>query len=661
MWARRATNPIPQMRSREVYSELNDYSQGMDTFVSNDKFPVKDGGSNKWRFAQNARILTLGEYETRKGVDFYSDTAGMTKDQEEVSTSGAGDAQFSDTLRLAQSFTTAAGGVLDKVLVRIKNPNGASGTVIVEVWTDDSDKPGVKLDKSSISGGEITGTYQYITVRFPNAQILNTATKYWIVAYVQPVTSEEYEWSSTDNTANSLVSTDSGTSWTAENFSLNFQQFYATPGEVKGLHRAYKSDGTKTTLFVQGTTLYSVNDNTGALTVIKSDLNASATHYRFWTINDVVYYVNGFDGYRKWDFTTESQVNSNNYTHIVGHKGIIFLVEASDPNKVVYSNFADYETFTSTDLFYVPSPKTGDPVTAITPLNGYLMLFTRNSKYILTGDDNATFFLEEAPDKNGTYSQETIAVHDNFVYYLSQDGMYRSNGSEPSLMSKNNYEDILTLANKESSCVAINRGRLYLWHQLPGISFNSVCWVWNINYASDNGAVVESYDTVACIQRAVTAFNDNDRLLVGCSIMGRVYWQEDDSNDYTNGGGDINFLLQTHYFTFGTPANRKEIRQWLPRFATQSGSYDVSQEYATDLRDNWQQYRASNVQGAGVRYGTGETYGSGVTYGRTAELQESLYVPGEFRRIALRYKHFATRQPQRFLGHTLRVQTRRIK
>ena len=164
----------------------------------------------------------------------------------------------------------------------------------------------------------------------------------------------------------------------------------------------------------------------------------------------------------------------------------MFLTEVADPNKVVFSNFAEYETFTSTDFIYVPSPKTGDPNTALISLNGYLVLFTRKNKFILSGDDRDTFFLEEAPDQNGTFRQETVAQDDSYMYYLSDDGFYQSNGSEAELLSENVYEDIRTLSGKDSATVAVNKGRVYLFCRSAGSGVNDQCYVWNPKFSGSS-------------------------------------------------------------------------------------------------------------------------------------------------------------------------------
>lgn len=657
VWARRISKKIPNISGSRSYYEINDFSLGYNSFIGNDKFALNSGKSNMWRLAKNARITTLGEYSTRKGFDRCSDAAGETKDQEITSTTGAADADFDGVNRLAQKFTCGTTGRLTKVELNLKNDSSATGNVIVEIWTDSSG-PDEMLARSSIANTSVAATYGYLTARFVKAPSLTATTAYWIVAYSLGGTSV-FSWSSNTSATTAMTSDDSGSTWTAADYCLNFREYYAPTGGVIGEFRAYKSDGTKVSLMVHGTSLYSVNETTGALTAIKTGLNASATKYRFVLVNDVIYYINEYDGLRKWDFSTESQVLSTNYSHIVIHQGLLMLVPTADPTAIVYSNFGEYEVFTSTDLIYAPAPKTGDPITSLISLNGYLIVTTLDNKYILTGTDNATFTIDEAPDQKGTYTQETIDADKNFIYYLSDDGVYRSNGSEAQLLSENIYEDIRNLANKNTCVLKTNKGRLYLWFRSAGSANNDSCYVWNLNY-SGNSDTVESLDTSAYVSRAFTCFGDSDELLVGSSLIGQLYWQELDSNDYNNLGDDIDFELQTHYMPFSSPSILKQIRKWKPRFKAQSGNYTITGEYAYGLRNNWTTLIIENVQGTGPVWGSGIVWGA-FTWGTTAEIEASATVPGEYNRIALRYKHYAPRQPHTFLGHTLEVQARRIR
>lgn len=657
-WANRISRPIPRITSRTNDFEWNDYSFGMNTYLSNDV--LKD---RFWRLAQDARIPTLGEYETRKGCDFHSAAVGETEDQTITSTTGAADKSFNTVTRLAQKFTAGASGRLSKLEVRLKNDADATGTISVALYSDSSGSPGTELAKSSIDSSSLTSSYAYLIARFITAPSLTATTAYWVVVYTQATGLNSYKWSSTTSATTAKTSTDSGLTWSATSYALNFKQHYATNGITKGLIRAVKSDGTKKTLIAHGTTISSVDDVTGALTAIKTGLNASTTYVRLVTINDTVYYVNGIDGLRKWNFTTESQVNATNYSMLAEHKGLLFLVDKNDPNKLVFSNFADYETFTSTDFIYVPSPKTGDPITAIAPVNGALAIWTRNKKYVLYGADNATFQLDEAPatGRKGTFTPETVTTDGNFAYFLSDDGVYRFNGTTDEPITENVYEDIRGLADKEDSIINYQKGRVRLYYTPAGQATNTQCFVWNINFSSGSQDVVESIDTNTYVARAVTSAADNFELIVASSVLGQAYWQELDSNDYTNLGGDLAFELRTHYFNFGTPSRKKEVRYWKPRLATQSDNYTITIQYAYDLRDNFQSQANPNLQGSGYIWGDAGTVWGSFTWGTTPEEQEDLRIPGSYRRVAVRYLHTATRQPHRFLGHTFRVELKDLK
>lgn len=657
---KRITRPIPSISARTVMLEMNDYSDGMDSHISNDKFPIKDGGTNMWRLAQDARIITLGEYDTRKGVDFYSAPAGETLSDSQVSITGASDKAFTQTTWLAQPFTAGTTGRLTRLDINLKNSAAGTGTPLIEVYTDVSGAPGALIARTSIPASALIGTYAYQTVYFAEPPAIVSATSYWIVARIQPNATNSYAWSGTTTATTAKTSTNSGVSWSATSYSLNFRQYYATDGAIKGLFRGTKSDGTSVTLEAHGTILYKVNDATGAKTAIKTGLSASATDYQFQLANDIIYYVNGFDGYRKWNFTTESQVNATNYTHINHHKGLMFLVPKDNPTRVVFSNFGEYEVFTSTDFTDVPGQKSGDPITALNSLNGYLDIHTLANNYIFSGSDNATFTLDEAPDQNGTYSQQTICQDANLMYYLTDSGVYSSNGSEPRLISLHAYEDVRNL-NRDGAVLAVNKNRLYLWYKSAGSAYNDSCYVWNLNYRSGETAALESHDTDAYVSRALSSPSDDFNMLVGSSIVGATYWQELDSNNYTNLGGNINYELDTHYLTYGAPAVEKQVRYWMPRFKAQGGDYAISLDYAYDQRNNWQTLLSLDVQGTGPVWGA-FIWGSG-TWGTSAEEtpDTSLTIPGEHHRIAVRYKHHATRQPHSFLGHTIGASLRRLR
>lgn len=113
--------------------------------------------------------------------------------------------------------------------------------------------------------------------------------------------------------------------------------------------------------------------------------------------------------------------------------------------------------------------------------------------------------------------------------------------------------------------------------------------------------------------------------------------------------------------TFNTPASEHAIRFWRARFGTSNSANTVTCQYATDLRDTANDVSNFDVQGSGYIWGDSGTVWGSFTWGTDKEKQADLSVPGEYRRIQLRYVHSGARQYVRFLGHTLTVMTRRMR
>lgn len=654
----RRTEVIPRrylaaMSSGEYQKEYVSFAKGINTYLTNDN--VAD---DQLVFAQDGRITSLGAYITRQGCDYYSVPAGETIDLNRTSTTGAADQDFSGIAWLASKYVAGASGRLTKVALNLKNSVSASGTIIIKLFTNNSGVPGNELAQTDIPVTDLTTSYAYVTAHFIQAPTITSGTTYWIVVYVQADAKNSYKWSSTTSATTGLTSANSGTTWNTASFDFNAKAYLSTDNATKGLYRAYKSDGTKKTLIAYGTHLDSISDTDGSLTSLKTDLSSSATKYRFATVNDTVYYVNGVDAPRKWDFSTETAVGGSPAvaSNLIPHKGLMFYQEADDPNKLFFSNFADYETFTSTDFIYVPSPKTGDPIAALCELNDALVIFTKYSKYVLYGVDDSTFNLALSPGKKGTFTQETIATDGNFIYFLADDGVYRFDGTQDKLLSAPIYEDIRGMTNKDNACLVVNKGRLYIYYTVSGGAANSRCKVYNINLDA-----WESEDTNTYVNHAQTMEQDSHKLLVGSSLVAAANYQELSTNDYTNLGTMLNFEIRPKFYSFGVPSRFKQIREWRPRFMAQTASYSVDCQYAVNLRDS----ALSVSNGSVAMQGTASTWGSGITWGNftydgNTFVEPHLSVPGDFQYIQPRYMHSGTRQPVEFFGHYLLVQVRRL-
>jgi hypothetical protein len=378
-------------------------------------------------------------------------------------------------------------------------------------------------------------------------------------------------------------------------------------------------------------------------------------------VNDVLYWVDELSKPHKYDpaTSTASIVTTapENASNIIVHKGLVFYVSAVDPSKSFYTNFGLYDTFTSTDFLYVDAPKTGDPIKAMARLMGNLFYITRKSKYILYGAENATFRLDNAVGQKGTFSQESVAYDQNHIYLASDDGIYRFNGAEEVNIAEDVLDWWMSLTSKANTTLELYNNRLYVFYTPVGEAANSTCRVYNILYN-----IWESEDTSTHVARTYTRYDTDNYFVQGSNRCGMLMLAEQSTNDYTNMGEPFTYELRTRYDHYGSPAQFKRCPAFRPHFDAISGTYSVQVGYATDYSDS-PNYVDIDLQGSGPRFNTGETFDSGAIFGGSQQinpLDSSLAIPGEWRRLQIRYKHYAAREPVSFDGHILNVETQRI-
>lgn len=640
--------------------ELNvlDYSRGFDSYAANDALQI-----DMLRSAQDTRIDSLGRMNTRQGADFYSNAAGETLDDAETSTTGAANQDVTTTIRHAAKFTTTTAGRLTKVELNMKTNDG-SGVTMVEIYNDSSGSPGTKLATSSIPFSDLGASLAYEVARFVEAPQLANATAYWIVVYVQSG-SGGYHWSSTTNATTALKSTDSGSTWSATSYDMNFKTYISTDSTTKGLFRAYKSTGTKETLMAHGTVLYKISDVDGTLTSIKTGLNSGATRYRFANINDEVFYVNGVDNPRKYDFSTDAQMAwgtsggsaAPTASLIAAHQDLIWLNDSSDPTRLEFSDEDSYETSASTNFIYVPSPKSPDPITALIPLNGVLYVFTTERKFAIYGSDQATFEVVELPSKKGTFTQETVAVTRNHIYYLSDDGLFRFNGVQDELLSARITDKIRGMANKDSAILAVHKNRLYIFYRDTGSGQNDKSLVYNLDFEAWESEDTNQYVTAAT---QFSGGNDDFEFVVASSLVGQAFYFDDSANNYSDAGCPLSFEVRTGYHHGKEPNAKKIWKRWYPRFEKQTGSYNVTCSTDQNFSSSPTEYSVA-VGASGDTWGGGETWGGGATYGSTKFGSDRIHLPDSSYYLQLRVSKTGVDTPVVFLGHKLMYSKKRVR
>lgn len=646
---------IPPVTTNKAQTKDYEFIKGLNTNMSNDDMP-----QDQLRYITDSREIEIGKWETRQGNDFFSVPIGEAVNVQQTSTTSAGTFSFSTTAWWAKKVTAGSSGRLTSLEANILNDASATGTVVLALYTDVSSAPGIELYRTTIASSVPTGSAAYCKGRSITCPDITNGTVYWVVGFVQAGGTGSYKVTTTTNAATGLTSTNSGQSWSAASLDFNVKLSTATSGGVKGVTRVKRSNGTSYTFFAHGTNLYSVNETTGVTTSVDSSLDTNATYCRFAFVNDVLYYVTGLQKPRKYDFSSSAEVSGapEIASDVMEHKGVVFFESALDVTKVFYTNFAAYETFTSTDFLYVPAPKTSDPVKAFAKLNGNAYFVTQNNKHILYGSSNADFRLDEAPGQKGTFSQESVVYDQNFIYLANDDGIYRYNGAEEKNISGeeigNKWAELLS----KSGCVLeLHSNRLYVWYTPNGQSENTECLVYNTLYGH-----WESIDTRAYVGRAFSRFDLDNKFIQASNRVGMLMYGEQLTNDYNTMGEPLTWELRTHYNHYGTPAQFKRAPMFRPHFDSQSGAYSVQVGYATDYNDS-ATYADVALQGSGVTFNSGETFDSGVTFGGTQHINpmdSGPSIPGEWRRLQTRYKHYAAREPVTFDGQVLTLETQRI-
>jgi len=644
---------VPPLTTSKGLTKQLSYKGGVDSEADNDDVPA-----GTLVYATDARQVQRGRYKTRKGASRYSVPVGEAVTASETATTGASTVTVNGNQSVAQKLTTSSTGGLTMAEVRIRTTATSSGALLVEYYTNNAGNPGTLIATSSIAASAVTSSFAYVPTYFMAAPDNTSGAVIWMVIRGQSSDTGDYEISTTTASTNAKTSVDL-TTWTTQTYSLNVKASIAPANTVKGVYRAYRYNGQKITLFVAGTTLYSVNDTTGATTVVYSSLNSSATTYRFDMAQDCVYFVD--DGISKpWKLdlatmTVTSVTTAPEIAHLlIEHKGVMMYGNAVDKNQTYFSNFGLYDTFTSTDFLTIPAPKSAHSHVAYAKLNGALYPFAKRNKYVVYGDSNANWSVDEATDQRGTFSQESVTYTENYIYHADNEGIHEFNGTDSRNLAKNFLSEYQAISDKSSIVLEVFNNRLYCFYKPAGATQNTECFVYNLLLDVYEGKDLNTY-----IGRAFGRMAQDNIFIQASNRVAALYYGEADGNDYDNLGGQLNFEIRTAYDHFGAPAQLKRAPKWEPTFNAVTGVYNVQVGYAFDLISE-ATYQDLSLEKNVPRFNTGLLYNTGVKFSTTGgSITAHLFIPGEFKRLQRRYKHVAAHEPVEVDSEMLMIETQR--
>lgn len=623
---------------------------------------VKPSGESP--LAENFRMYARDENDTRvairtrKGSQRITVPQGQTLDTQNVATQ-TGDLSFSTTRIVAQPYTAGASGNLTRLDFEIKKAAGATGHIMVEHRSNNGGVPGDLLGASSILASDVTDTYAYLPAYFIDAPAEVNGTQYWAILYIQDNGSGTYYVRQTaDSGALDLESTDEQQSWSSLGASFRFKSYLSTNKGVKGYHRRYPSNSENRTLFAAAGSLYSSNDN-GTVAVVDNTLNASSEYVRFDFVDDKSFYCNGIDRPKYWDGSTVTTLSAAPLaTSLVKiYQGRAFYL--SQKTRFDFSDLYDFNTIPSVNFFYVPSPKSSDPVTGAIGFHDNFVIFTHKTKHLLIGSDLSSFTRKEAEGTKGAVSDEAIVADRNYVYFMSDDGSLNAwNGASDILLSDKIEPEFAAIPDKSKVRLHLYRNQLRVYYPGPTSSENDRRAILDLTYSDFSKRDFRWYvDTDVHITGSLDWNQDAANDLI--EFSSRTAWMFRGESGGSDVGKPIDFKYHTAYKTYGSGTSKKRIKKFRPILRIGEAAYTLSVGKDFNFADS-PDMRAYLVSGGGAVWGQ-FIWGDGTLWGKTKMLQRQAGMSGRGEHVQYRFERRGVETPVELYGYVAQVKVGKPK
>jgi hypothetical protein len=601
---------------------------------------------------------------TRKGSSFLSTPVGETLNVQNLTASN-GDLDFSATKVIANPFTPNATGALSRMDHEIKRVAGTQGHIIVEIWTTSGGVPGTMLAQSSILSSSVTTAYQYLPTHFIDAPTLTSGVQYFAVYYIQDNGVGSYYINQTAvGSALELFSTNAGGSWSTLSVGVHFKSYLSTVGAIKGYHLRYPSTLANRIMIAQLGNIYSIDKGTGTPVSVDSGLTSAAPYTRFAQWDDKTIWVNGFDHMRWWDGVVASldvkNVPSTNPRNVIVWKNRLFTM--TNTTRVDFSELSDPETWPSVNFFYVPSPKSPDPMTGWVVFRDNLTIFTHETKHIIIGSDIANFTRKEAVGTKGAVSQEAMVVDHNYIYFMADDGqIYRYNGVSDQLISDKIQPELNGITNINQVRLSIHRNQLRVHYSKNPSPINNRMALLDIE------SMQWFLDTDHPVQGSTDLYLDQNQLVEFSAVIGRVMYGE---TQYSDLGRMIDWKYWTNYKTygyrrrtgqsFGGASAKKRIKRFRPVIRIPNANFTMYVGKDMDFAGK-PDMRPYTVSGGGAAWGGGVKWGDGTKWGKTKQIQNRSAMSGRGNHIQYRFERKGVETPVFLYGYVAQYKIGRQK
>ena len=614
-------------------------------------------------FLLNCRMYARNDGEkrvairTRKGSRRLSTPIAETLNIQNVA-AATGDASFTTATWLAEPFVPSSSGALTKLEFEIKRTVAGGGHIIVEIFTDSAGKPGTLLAQGSIYAGTTTSSYQYLPAYFIDAPSLVSGTTYWHRVRVQTGGTATYAINKTAASGGFSTVTPGGV-YTSLGYTWRYKSYLSTAGTILGFTRRYPQNKVNRTLFAMSQNVYAVTD-AGVPTSISSAIHVNAVKVRFDQVDDKTFWVDGLSTAKKYDGTTVSDVAGIGGTpsHVIIHQNRAFFVDPADPCKVRFSALFDFTSYPSVNFFYVPNPKSPDWISGWKIFQDNLVIFTRETKHVLYGQDLSSFQRRQAVGTKGAISQEAIAVDRNYIYFMADDrNVYRYNGVEDEILSEKVEPLLRGITDVSKVRFHLYRNQLRIYYPSGTDTSANDMLLLELSKKESNKYLQWFHDSGRRVAGSLEWEQDNNEIIEFSSKVGAMYYGELDESDL---GKIISFRYWTNYKTYGSGSAKDRIKRFRPYVRPTDSPYTLMVGKDIDFA-NSPSFSQFFVSAGGTTWGS-FTWGTGAIWGAGTQLVDSkVAMSGRGKHTQYRFECDYLDAPVELYGYTALVKSGRVR
>jgi len=346
---------------------------------------------------------------------------------------------------------------------------------------------------------------------------------------------------------------------------------------IKSLYRFYKQDGSGITLATSGSSVYRMNDSTGAATAILTGQSLGQRYsFTTWSAKDKVYWVNNAGNMYSYDGTTVTAIGAAPAgSHIEMYLDRLYILQ---PNGVRFSDLSDDSTWQGAALLNIGDNR-GGTASFLKAANQMLIAGKTSGLWSLQGSPLLGNVFRQYSDVGciSGFTADVVTVVSNGqvipagVAFAGKDGIYVTDGNTVSLIS-NKINPIFSGYFKNAVGKYYPKLRQYLFSFDTSGGANDTLWVGtNIDMAGSQVAWSEYTGFNLDSFTVWDGGNDNGELLAGLSNNGTIRKLDIGSQDV---GTDYTCSFTTRYF--GDPTVNQQVRWIKPVFdATKTVHYQI--------------------------------------------------------------------------------------